>query len=120
MLAEQGLQLKRQRKAEEALQETEKMFRIAFDNAPTGMSILGADGRTYLAVNPLLCQMFGYTKEEFLGNTVNLVTHPDDVELSNEWIRKKYHDEPCEPELEKRYIHKDGHVVWGLVRAQVD
>jgi PAS domain S-box-containing protein len=118
MLAEQGLQLQRQRKAEEALQETEKMFRIAFDNAPTGMSILGSDGRTYLAVNPLLCEMFGYNKEEFLGNTVNLVTHPDDVELSNEWIRKKYNDEPCEPELEKRYLHKDGHVVWGLVRAQ--
>jgi PAS domain S-box-containing protein len=118
MLAEQGLQLKRQRKAEEALQETEKMFRIAFDNAPTGMSILGPDGRTYFAVNPILCEMFGYTREEFLGNTVNLVTHPDDVELSNEWIRKKYHDEPCEPDLEKRYIHKDGHIVWGLVRAQ--
>ncbi len=118
MLAELGLRIKRQRKAESALLETEKMFSIAFDNAPSGMSILASDGRTYLAVNPILCEMFGYSREEFLGNTVNLVTHPDDVEMSNEWIRKKYNDEPCEPELEKRYIHKDGHIVWGLVRAQ--
>jgi PAS domain S-box-containing protein len=62
--------------------------------------------------------MFGYPKEEFLGQTIKLVTHPDDEARSNEWIRKKYNDEPCEPEFEKRYIHKDGHIVWGLVRAQ--
>jgi len=55
-------------------------------------------GFTYLAVNPLVCEMFGYTKEEFLGKTLLLVTHPDDEERSIEWITKKYNDEPCEPE----------------------
>ena len=111
-------QIAEEKQAEEALRESEEKFRIAFENAPTGMSIIDADGRTYLAVNPLLCQMFGYTWEEFMGASVNLVTHPDDVERSNEWIRKKYQGEPCEQNFEKRYIHKDGHIVWGLVRAQ--
>ncbi len=105
------------KQAEETLRKNEELFRIAFDYAPTGMSIIAPDGRTYLAANPLLCEMFGYTKEEFLGNTIHLVTHPDDEERSNEWIRKKMNDEPCEPVHEKRYIHKDGHVVWGLVSA---
>jgi two-component system cell cycle sensor histidine kinase/response regulator CckA len=106
-----------QKAEEETLRKNEELFRTAFDNAPTGMSIIAPDGVTYLAVNPLLCEMFGYTREEFLGRTIHLVTHPDDEALSNEWIRKKFNDEPCEPDLEKRYIHKDGHIIWGLVRA---
>ena len=103
--------------ADETLRKNEELFRIAFDLAPTGMSIIAPDGRTYLAVNPLLCEMFGYTKEEFLDKTIHLVTHPEDEARSNEWIRNKMNDEPCEPLFEKRYIHKDGHIVWGLVSA---
>ena len=97
-----------QKRSEETLRKNEELFRIAFDHAPTGMSIIAPDGATYLAVNPLLCEMFGYTKEEFLGNTIHLVTHPDDEVRSNEWIRKKINDEPCEPVFEKRYIHRMG------------
>ncbi len=107
-----------QNRAEKELRESEEKFRVAFDSAPTGMSIIGSDGRSYLAANPLLCEMFGYTKEEFIGNTISLVTHPDDEEKSNEWIRKKMNNEPVEEDFEKRYIHKDGHIIWGSVRAQ--
>ncbi len=107
-----------QNRAAKELRESEEKFRIAFDNAPTGMSIIGPDGRSYLAANPLLCEMFGYTEAEFLGNTISLVTHPDDEARSNEWIRKKMNNEPVEEDFEKRYIHKDGHIIWGLVRAQ--
>lgn len=100
------------------LREREEMFRVAFENAPSGMSILSNEGFKYLAVNPLLCEMFGYTKEQFMNQTIKLVTHPDDEERSNEWIRKKYNCEPCEPIFEKRYIHKDGHIVYGLVSSE--
>lgn len=106
------------KRAEAIIREREQLFSIAFENAPTGMSIISAEGFKYLAVNPLLCEMFGYSKEEFLGQTIKLVTHPDDVERSNEWIRKKFNNEACEPEFEKRYINKNGQVVWGLVRSQ--
>ncbi len=104
--------------AEEALRQSEQQFRCAFDGAPTGMSIVGPDGVTYLAVNPLLCEMLGYTREEFLGNSIGLVTHPDDEAASQEWIRQRMNGEPCEPYLEKRYLRKDGSVVWGQVWAQ--
>jgi PAS domain S-box-containing protein len=103
--------------AEEALQENEEKFRIAFENAPTGMSIIRSDGH-YIAVNPLLCEMFGYSREDLLSGTIYTITHPDDVERSNAWIRKVISGDLSEPEFEKRYIHKDGHIVWGLVRAQ--
>jgi PAS domain S-box-containing protein len=103
--------------AEIILRESEEKFRIAFDNAPSGMSIVQANGK-YLAVNPMLCQMFGYTKEELLAGKLQDITHPEDIEPGNEWMRKMIAGDPGEPEFEKRYIHKDGHVVWGSVRAQ--
>ncbi|MBN1820116.1 MAG: PAS domain S-box protein [Prolixibacteraceae bacterium] len=99
------------------IKNTDELFRAAFEYAPAGMNIIGPDGLSILAVNPELCKMFGYTKEEFLGNTFHLATHPDDEEKSNEWKRKKFNDEPCEPFIEKRYIHKDGHIVWVHIRS---
>lgn len=105
------------KRAEAALRESEERFRIAFDNAPTGMSIIRPNG-SYLAVNPRLCRMFGYTPEQLLGGTLSVVTHPEDVERSNVWIRKKINKEPCEDDFEKRFIHRDGQVVWGQVRAE--
>ena len=105
------------KRAENALRENEEKFRIAFENAPLGMSMIHPDGG-YIAVNEALCRMFGYTREELLAGTINRITHPDDVEASMRWIRKMASGDQSEPEIEKRYIHKDGHVLWGLVRSQ--
>ena len=105
------------RQAEDLLHENEEKFRIAFENAPTGMSIVRPDGQ-YLSVNAALCQMMGYTREELLSGTLQRITHPDDVERSNRWIRQMVAGDLSEPECEKRYLHKDGHVVWGVVRAR--
>ena len=102
---------------EDIVRENEEKFRIAFDNAPTGMSIIEPNGH-YLAVNPFLCKMFGYSREELLSGTIHEITHPEDIERGNLWIKKMMSGDMSEPEFEKRYIHKDGHIVWGLVRAQ--
>ena len=102
---------------EKELDENEEKFRIAFENAPTGMSIITPTGK-YLAVNPLLCEMFGYSQEELLSNSISIVTHPDDIARSYEWIQKKIANEPCEPEIEKRFIHKNGSIVWAVVRSK--
>ena len=105
------------KRLEQEMREQTGIFRIAFENAPVGMSIIRPDG-SYLSVNPALCGMFGYTREELLGGTLQRITHPDDVERTNQWIRKIIAGDDSEPEMEKRFIHKDGHVVWGLVRAR--
>jgi two-component system cell cycle sensor histidine kinase/response regulator CckA len=103
--------------AEDVLRESEEKFRIAFENAPMGMSIIGPTGR-FLAVNPKLCGMFGYSREELLAITFNTITHPDDIERGNLWVKKMMSGDHSEPEFEKRYLHRDGHIVWGLVRAE--
>ncbi len=105
------------KKAEKSLKENEEKFRIAFDNAPSGMCMIKPDGQ-FLEVNPMLCRMFGYSREELLSGTIYKITHPEDAEKSDRWIRKMISSDISEPELEKRYIHKDGHIVWGMVRAQ--
>jgi two-component system, cell cycle sensor histidine kinase and response regulator CckA len=105
------------RHAEDLLHENEEKFRIAFENAPTGMSIVRSNGQ-YLSVNAALCQMFGYSRDELLSGTLHRITHPDDVERTDRWIRKMIAGDLSEPECEKRFLHRDGHVVWGVVRAR--
>ena len=105
------------RHAEDLLHENEEKFRIAFENAPTGMSIVRANGQ-YLSVNAALCQMLGYSRDELLSGTLHRITHPDDLERTDRWIRKMVAGDLSEPECEKRFIHRDGHVVWGVVRAR--
>ena len=105
------------RRVEDALREKEAIFRIAFENAPVGMSVILPSGR-YLSVNPKLCEMFGYSEAELLAGALQDITHPDDVERSNQWIRKVISGDTIEPEIEKRFIHKNGETVWGLVRAR--
>jgi PAS domain S-box-containing protein len=106
-----------ERQALELFHENEEKFRIAFENAPTGMSMVRADGQ-YLSVNEALCRMFGYTREELLSGTLHRITHPDDIEKTNQWIRRVIAGDLSEPECEKRFLHRDGHVVWGVVRAR--
>jgi PAS domain S-box-containing protein len=101
----------------ETLHEDEKKFRAAFENAPMGMSMTLPNGQ-YIAVNSVFCKMLGYSEEELLARTFNSVTHPDDIERGNQWVQKMISGDRSEPEFEKCYIHKDGHIVWGLVRAE--
>ncbi len=103
--------------AEKTIKENSEKFKIAFENAPTGMSMINPEGK-FIAVNPKLCEILGYTSEELLSGEINNITHPDDIERGNQWIKKMISGDNSEPEFEKRYIHKDGHIVWAMIRSQ--
>ena len=66
------------KRVEEALQEAEQRFRVAFDDAPIGIALLTPEGR-WSHVNPALCSMLGYEEAELRERTVFDLTHPDDV-----------------------------------------
>jgi PAS domain S-box-containing protein len=106
------------RRAEERLRESEERFRAAFDDAAIGMAVLGIDGRP-LQVNPALCAMLGYEAQDLLTKTVADVTHPDDVAQDVEYARALLAGASRSVQIEKRYLHKDGHVVWGLLAASL-
>jgi PAS domain S-box-containing protein len=94
-----------------ALRESEDRFRSAFDHAPIGMSLVAQDGR-YMQVNRALCELVGYSEEELLGRTFQAITHPDDLADDLDLFERLWAGEIDTYQLEKRYLHKDGHVVW--------
>ncbi len=99
------------RVAEEQLRRSEEQFRGAFDDAAVGMALVATDGR-YLQVNHSLCLITGYAEEELLATTFQAITHPDDLEKDLGLARRALAGEFGSYRMEKRYIHKDGHVVW--------
>ena len=104
--------------AEAALRESEARFRGTFENAAVGIAHVDRRGRwTY--VNEKLCAILGYTREELLARTFGDVSHPDDVEASLDRFRRLMRGEIAEHTLEKRYLHKDGHVVWVRLTASL-
>ncbi|HSL01059.1 MAG TPA: PAS domain S-box protein [Rubrobacteraceae bacterium] len=102
------------RRAEEALKESEQRFRGSFENAATGMALVGIDGR-FLRVNKSLCEIIGYSQRELLGKTLDDITHPDDLEVDREDLQRLLTGETRTYQVEKRYLHEEGRVVWALL-----
>ena len=98
------------RRSEDALREAEDRFRSAFDDAPIGMAIRSVDGR-FLRVNPALCEITGYSREELEAMTYRSITHPDDLSRDEKGINEVMAGQTAHYRTEKRYIHADGHVI---------
>ncbi len=99
---------------EEALRESEERFRSSFEDAAIGMALVLPEGR-FMRVNRSLCQIVGYSEEELLEKTFQEITHPDDLDADLEQVRRILAGKIDTYQLEKRYIHKDGHAVWILL-----
>ena len=106
------------KRAESALRESEQRFRGSFERAATGMALVGTDGR-FLRVNRSLCEILGFPERELLGKTFQEITHPDDLEVDLEHLRRLVAGEVRTYQTEKRYLHQDGHVVWALLSVSV-
>jgi PAS domain S-box-containing protein len=99
------------RRAELALRESEERFRGAFDAAAIGMTLATPDGR-WLKVNDSFCRIVGYTADELLTMRFHDLTHPDDLEADVRLGRRMLAGNFSTYQMEKRYIHKDGHPIW--------
>ena len=89
----------------------EERFRATFDQAAVGIAHIGEDGRFEL-VNRRLCQLLGYTREELAARTVLDISHPQDSEVTPT-LRTRVRTQGLETfSAIKRYLRKDGSVVW--------
>src|SRR3954449_7554465 len=106
------------RKIEEALRASEERFRGTFENAVVGIAHRDATGR-FLRVNEKFCDILGYTREEMLQKTMRDITHPDDLSASIDALAALWQGESPTLRLEKRYVRKDGSLVWGELFASL-
>lgn len=99
---------------ERALQDSEQRFQSAFEHAGVGMALVGPTGK-WLQVNSALCDFLGYSSRELLGMDFQAVTHPEDLSPSLMSLQR-FHDGTLKiHQTEKRYRHKQGKTVWGLL-----
>jgi two-component system cell cycle sensor histidine kinase/response regulator CckA len=103
---------------EKALAETQELFQNAFDYAPIGIVLTSMDGR-FLQVNRSLTEMLGYSSEEFLTFDFTSITRREDLATSIENMRRLRAGEIKTCQFEKRYIHKLGHDVLGLLNLSL-
>ena len=108
----------KRKQAEKALEESEQRFRRSFRDAAIGMALVGTDGR-WLQVNRSLCQTVGYSEEELLEKTFQELTHPEDLDADVGQMRRMLAGEIETYQMEKRYLRKDGHVVWILLSVSL-
>jgi PAS domain S-box-containing protein len=100
-----------QHDVEARLRESEARFRRTFELAGSGMAHIGMD-RRFIRVNRRLCEILGYSEQELLGLTGRQISHPDDLDIINEQRPRLYAGEIDAVRVEKRYLRKDGSVVW--------
>ena len=99
------------RRIEDVLRESEERFRATFEHAAIGAAQVGIDGR-WLRVNQRLGEIVGYEPEELLQTTFQEITHPDDLEGDLAQVRRLLADELRTYTMEKRYLRRDGSIVW--------
>ncbi|MEG4500900.1 PAS domain S-box protein [Microcoleus sp. F10-C6] len=101
-----------------ALRNSEEQFRHAFEDASIGMAIVALDGH-WIKVNPALCQIIGYSSEELLALTFQEISHPDDLEVDISYLAQLLAGTVSTYQLEKRYFHKQGHIIWILLNVSL-
>ena len=106
------------RDAKEALRASEERFRGTFENAAVGIAHRNATGR-FLRVNEKFCTIVGYSREELLQKTMRDITYPDDQAVSIDAFTALWQGKSPTFGLEKRYVRKDGSVVWGELFASL-
>ncbi|HSE85637.1 MAG TPA: PAS domain S-box protein, partial [Candidatus Binatia bacterium] len=106
------------KRAEDALRESEERLARAEKSSLVMVTHVDLEGR-WLKVPPALCALLGYSEEELLGSYSKDVTHPEDFEAGWRQCQRLIRGEIKSFDLEKRYIHRDGHIVWAYLNCSM-
>lgn len=106
-----GRDISELKKVQKQIILSESTFRTAFDFSGIGMALVAPDGK-WMRVNKKLCEIVGYSEPELLALTFQDITHPDDLEKDISLVTKALKGDVSNYTLEKRYLHKNGSVIW--------
>ncbi len=107
------------KRVETALRESEERFRLAFESAPIGIALIAVPEGRWLRVNSALCDLLRYDQDDLVGMSWRDLTHPDDLAADLARAAAMQRGELGPYEVEKRYLRKDGSVVWTQVNASL-
>jgi PAS domain S-box-containing protein len=93
-----------------ALEASEQGFRQIFEDAPIGMAVVGLD-ESFNQVNTTLCQMVGYSERELTQSTTMDITFEDDIPQGKQNAEELLTGGQ-RSSVERRYVRKDGEVLW--------
>ena len=112
-LAVTGVDVSARKAAETALRESQTLRSLLFENAAVGLAQVSTEGR-FIQINQTYCQLIGYAVEEVLSEvfTFQQITDPEDLAEDLRQVGRLLDGEADTYSMEKRYRHKDGHVVW--------
>ena len=114
-----GHDIASRKQAEVALVQSEREFRAAFETASIGMAQADPIKGRCLRVNQKMCAITGYSAEEMLTMQIPDITHPEDRETDWEAFQQVIRGDAPSYRMEKRYIRKDGAVIWVNVNMTV-
>jgi PAS domain S-box-containing protein len=100
--------------SEAAVRKSEEQFRTVFEKGPLGMAISDEKFR-FIKINPMFCTMTGFSREELLKKSFRDLTHPDHLAGDVSQVQRLAAGEISEYTTEKRYIKKDGDIIWASV-----
>jgi len=99
-----------QKRAEEALRNSEERLRAIINQSSAGIASCDLNGR-FIFANKRFCEMLGYTNAELATTSIFAITHPDDVDVTKRRFREMaQRGQPVE--TDKRYLRKDGSAIW--------
>ena len=100
------------KETEQNLLESELKFRKLFEQAGAGVAQVESTTGKFIKINKKFADIVGYTVDEMLQLTSKDFTHPDDTEISLQFQNRLIKEKNLEFSIEKRYIRKDGKIVW--------
>jgi len=104
--------------SEQILKESEEKFRKIFEDSPFPMLMADKDFGI-IKVNSAFCKMLGYTEDELVGLTYRNFTHPDYINNDEIQLMRLVSDEIPIYHTEKRYIKRDGNIIWGSTTVSI-
>lgn len=112
------LVLNRRDKIQDSLRQTQEQFRSAFEFSAIGMALVSTSGK-WLSTNKKLSEIIGYPKEELTQMTFQDITYPEDLERDVTQVQQLIAGEIDGYQMEKRYFHKNGDLVWALLSVSL-
>ena len=105
-----------EKQARDIISESEEKFRRIFENAPLGVLIVAQPNAQIITSNTAFQSLTGYSDGELTALSIYDISHPDDIDISRETITATLGTNDISSQrIEKRYIHKNGTVVWASV-----